>query len=778
MTVPVRTSDDDFESPRWLRGPIEGWSSLVLLGVMLLAVAGAVDDARWAGTLRGASQTGFVPLLVLLAAGWGFLSGKSRLPALAADIIGALLGTAAVLYFVGGILSTSPDLGTRLQAVVEAVYQYYQDLVVQGIRSSQTVIFLLVLGAAVWAAGQVAAFSIYRRHRPLSAVGIAGLALLVELCVAAKDQYVFLIVFAAAALLLLVRLNLLEQRVGWGRRSIADANQVSGLYLRSGVGFIALALVGALVLTATASSAPLAGVVDQPAVRDQLVHWGQQLNLVVGGLTGNPRGPNGLFTSSSTISGVWISSDTPVFTARSSDGAGHYMRGSIYDAFDGATWKQSERSGGLLVDAAQPVLASSKDAVFASKDRVPLSVQVKNLAIGGATVLAPEDVLTVDRPTVLYTNGADGPLAMVELASSLGIGQTYQVQALIRPAKGAPGAPTEADLIAAGQTAFPTWTARYTQTDGLGPRARQTADQIKAGLPGDQRDPFHLAKAVQALLHDSGTYHYNTNVQGLCQENNRVECFLITKQGYCEYFATTMAMLLRAEGIPTRYVKGYLPGQRLPDGSYEVDQSAAHAWVQVYFPGWGWIDFDPTPGNFDNGQQAAQFDPGVQASATPEGASPPVRPTFGDDQDARRSPGVVSGTGTTDTGGPGNTGPLAILVVGLVALAVGGLAWRSRARRRGPAPEADAVYRGMTRWAARLGYAPLPTQTAYEYAGALGELVPAAREELQLVARAKVEGTYAHRPFQGDRLAALHAAYRRLRVRLLRLLFRRTRGFR
>jgi len=162
-------------------------------------------------------------------------------------------------------------------------------------------------------------------------------------------------------------------------------------------------------------------------------------------------------------------------------------------------------------------------------------------------------------------------------------------------------------------------------------------------------------------------------------------------------------------------------------------------------------------------------------SATPEGVLPSQHPP-GEGEEPSRRPGTTGIGGVDNNGGSG--GPLAILVVGVAAVLVAALAWRSRARRRRPAPEADSVYRGLTRLAGRLGFAPLPTQTAYEYAGALGELLPAAREELQLVARAKVEGTYAHRPFQGDRLAALHAAYRRLRFRLLRLAFRRRRGFR
>ncbi len=778
MSTLATASEEEFEGPRWLRGPLEGWSSIVLLATMLLAVAAAIDDARWAGSVAGgASQTGFLAPLILVAGLWGLLGAKSRLPTLVVDVLGALLGAAAVLYAVAGVVSTSPDLLTRLRDLAASVGVFYHDLVVLGVRSSQTSVFLLVMGAAIWGVGQVTAYSVYRRHRPLGAVGLAGLALLVELCVAARDQYVFLIIFAAAALLLLVRLNLLEQQVGWVRRSIGDAGQVGGLFMRSGVGFITATMIGALALTATASSAPLAGVVDQPIVRDQLVRWGQQLNQLVGGVVGEARGPSGLFTASSTISGVWESSSQPVFRAKSSDEAGHYWLGATYDFFDGTTWKQTDRTGGEPVAPRAALLAGTRDEVSAGPGRSLVKATITATDLGAPTLLAPEDVLNVDRQAVAYTNGPGGPFAMAELSEGLPPGGSYTVESLVRPARGSPGAPTQAELAALGVT-YPAWTARYIQSPyGAGSIAQQTAAQVVATLPADQRDPFHIADALQRFLYSSGGFVYDTDVRSLCQGSQVVECFLAQKHGYCEYFATTMVMLLRVEGIPARYVKGYLPGRPLSDGSWEVDRGAAHAWVQVYFPGFGWIDFDPTPGNTDNGQQPAVFDPGAPQPSASASAGAQSSPTFADDErDPRRSAGVPSGGATTGQGGS-NSGPLALLVVGLVALLLVAFGWRTRMRRRA-APEADAVYRGLTRLASRLGYAPLPTQTAYEYAGALGELVPAAKDELQLVARAKVEATYAHRPFQGERLTALHAAYRRARVRLLRLVFRRQRGFR
>ena len=79
----------------------------------------------------------------------------------------------------------------------------------------------------------------------------------------------------------------------------------------------------------------------------------------------------------------------------------------------------------------------------------------------------------------------------------------------------------------------------------------------------------------------------------------------------------------------------------------------------------------------------------------------------------------------------------------------------------------------MTRIASRFGFGPRPTQTVYEYATALGEVLPDARPELQTVARAKVESAYGREILGDDRLASLRAAQRRLRVSLLRLAFRR-----
>ena len=85
----------------------------------------------------------------------------------------------------------------------------------------------------------------------------------------------------------------------------------------------------------------------------------------------------------------------------------------------------------------------------------------------------------------------------------------------------------------------------------------------------------------------------------------------------------------------------------------------------------------------------------------------------------------------------------------------------------------------MTRLASRLGFAPRPNQTVYEYAGSLGDMLPTVRPELETVAHAKVEVAYGARVLSDERMRSLREAHRRLRVGLLRLVgrrLRRTRG--
>ena len=773
--------DREGEARELPRSPAEGWLPLGLLLVMLVAIALAVDEARWAGIGTGnSSQTAFLLWAVVLSALWGFVSAKSELSPIRAHVIGALLATPFLLLAISGVLTGSQDLPVRIEALNESLRRFHHDLFIEGIRSQETTVFLLGLGIVAWATGQFSAFAIYRRHRPLDAVFVTGLLMLTEVSATILVQYNYLLIFTAAALLLVVRMNLFAQRMAWARRRIGDTGDLSAVYMRSGLTFVVFALLGSMFLAATASSAPLASI-WRGRDRD-LVRIGSELNRIVGGVSGAAKGPSGLFGASQTIRGVWESSSAPVFRAVTSDGAGHYWRAATYDGFDGTSWLQLERSEFAAVEPGAPLLSATTEAVSPGPGRLRVEARVTAFDLGDI-LLAPESPLTVDRRAAVFTNSAGGPLASIEAADGLIGGDSYTLTALVR-AQGEENGGLTANQLAAAGVNYPAWTRRYVEIrpNSIGPLTYQTAERIVAALPRNQRDPYHVAQAIQDYLYSDGGFEYSTDVRGMCASERLVDCFLREKVGYCEYFATSMVMLLRTQQIPARLAMGYLPGRRLADGSWEVDRSAAHAWAEVYFPRYGWVRFDPTPGNRENGQRPARLEAGAPVPSPSAGAAgdDATTPQFGegrsDDErergaDASADPAAAPAETSQDQ--PGNAAATVLVMLSLLLGGAALLAWAYL--RRAPPPAPDLAYRGVARLAGRFGYGPRPTQTAYEYAGSLGELVPRVRTDLEVVARAKVQATYAARPAADDLLAGLRDAYRRVRVGLLRLAVRRAR---
>ena len=97
------------------------------------------------------------------------------------------------------------------------------------------------------------------------------------------------------------------------------------------------------------------------------------------------------------------------------------------------------------------------------------------------------------------------------------------------------------------------------------------------------------------------TYPYDLSIPPQNRDMDAVEYFLFEqRRGYCEQFSSSLAVMARSQGIPARVATGYAPGEYNPfTGLYDVRASDAHAWVEVYFPQYGWTTFDPTP-SFDS----------------------------------------------------------------------------------------------------------------------------------------------------------------------------------
>ncbi len=221
---------------------------------------------------------------------------------------------------------------------------------------------------------------------------------------------------------------------------------------------------------------------------------------------------------------------------------------------------------------------------------------------------------------------------------------------------------------------------RFLQLPGDTPdRVRELAARIAEGSSSQ----LEVVIATEAWLHENT--QYDLDVAREPAGVDAVDHFLFeTRRGFCEHIASAMAVLLRANGIPTRLVAGFGPGGRNPlTGYYEVRYTDAHAWVEVYYAGVGWVPYDPTFGV-----------PPADPSWTTQFAAPEMLAAIGRvagrvvPEPVKQAAGAVGRAAAGAAAMALRGWPVALAVVGLV---VGGLWVLPRHRRRRPRVAFDDV---------------------------------------------------------------------------------------
>jgi transglutaminase-like putative cysteine protease len=314
---------------------------------------------------------------------------------------------------------------------------------------------------------------------------------------------------------------------------------------------------------------------------------------------------------------------------------------------------------------------------------------------------------------------------------------------------------------------------------------------------------FQDAIDLQDWFHSSAfTYTLKPNLPG--GDNWLLPFLTKDRRGYCQQFAVAFAVLAKTLGIPARVVVGYTAGTRTAGGSWQVTTQDAHAWPELYFPLYGWVRFEPTPGG-TNGQGTAQqptyttnvhFSTNTAPSTTGSGAAPPTS-TGKTPASTTKGCHLLHLTVCSHPNAGGQTGsstaatrgfPLAIPIVIVVFLLLASPAlgrWLTR-RRRWMAASTDAAL-ALAAWSelnddlADYGIGTLPSDsprmTVARVAEAAG-LRPAPREALARIASAVERARYSLGSLPGARLRADVSAVRkalasnatkpqRLRARLL-----------
>jgi transglutaminase-like putative cysteine protease len=744
--------------------PREGWLAAGLLFVLLLSLSWSVQAAGWLDQADFLVPVAFWALIVgslLALTGW---SVAITIP------IAALIGAGIVIWAVGGeYFPVDGQLG-RLAALRADGLLFTATALHRGLPVQVTP-FALGMGLVMWTTAVTAAQAMYRYHRTMDAIVLLAVLLIGNMAATRLDLFSYLLLFVLAAMLLWLRASLLGREEGWQLRRITENPDVPASILRAGIAFTAASIGLAWLMTSVAVAAPLTA-----AVQSLDVVWTQvrdQVGGLFGGLeNGQARLASTGFGSQLVISDEWTSRDTPVLILTAT--RAHYLATVTYDRYTGRGWETSDRQSRTVVAGAPTFVGPTPDRPIFGDAFDTETVTIEFAEARGRNLFTPGFPLRIFAP-VEVTELANAAV-FTALASTGGIspGQGYQIEATISQA-------TEAELAAAG-TAYPNEVvAYYLDVTGLTNRTIELAREIA----GDAADPYHQAKALADYLRrDESGFEYSTHAPLPTDPNQDfVDFFLFdSKVGFCEHYASALAMMARSLGIPARLVAGYAPGERVTTGVYQVRDRNAHAWVELYFPGYGWQALEAT----------RSLAPITRPTGNPLVVPPPVSGTedipspfdeFEDPVPLQSPPASfepISGGFIPGDEPPADNSRLVQgwILLGLIAAAALYGAWRwlgLRRRFRFLAP-ADRQWARLTLAAERAGVARRPGETYYEYADWLEQEIPTRSDEIRTIAEGKVWQSYSGRSMSEVAIEGIERAWSRLRLPLSWLAIRRRIG--
>jgi transglutaminase-like putative cysteine protease len=405
-------------------------------------------------------------------------------------------------------------------------------------------------------------------------------------------------------------------------------------------------------------------------------------------------------------------------------GAG-YLFGMSYDRYESSGWQTSaaekpRQLAPVAADAVPGVAGSERVGAQLTDgstylDSQPLDETV-HVAEPASVLLAAGPPLGVPAAQVSGTRGLqfapqalkgapNGEYSALVAAVTLPAGGSYTTTGLISNA--------DAAALRADTAPLPDWVrANYLQLPASVPtRVRTLATQLTAGASTD----YDRALAVQRYLR---AMPYDESIAAPPAGEDGVDYLLfVARRGYCDYFASAMSVLLRSVGIPSRIVVGYVMHDTDRTGLFQVRERDAHAWTEVFFPGFGWQRFDATPGG------AASFAPGAarQPDAVTAASNPAIPTPIVPAQSAAPAPVLDAAAAARVAGSSGGgtsaaTYALWASVVGLLLMTCL-YVW---ARLHGdPRGSALTAWRGATLAGRLTERRREPHETAYEYTAAL-----------------------------------------------------------
>ncbi len=755
----------------------EGWTTVWLLAAMQAIAAMSVQAAGWTFELW------IAPVASVIGVFAGLALAKSRFHGVIAALFALIYG----VFTVGQLIISTfggPYPYRMLVLVIRLNNFIYYAL--NGGTSRDILPFTFFLGLIFWALAVLGAWSIFRQRSAWLAILPAGAALLVNAYFyVAGSLDLHLAAYLILALLLLARLSLVGHERQWRARRLMVPAEARPEFLRAGL-LTALSIVGvawALQWLTPAIPAPQA-VAAWNSVNGSFSTVRENFERLFNAVRNPSYRADDFYgdslslgrSTSLTDREMFVADIVPVDAQAEGEEATRpaiprvYWRMLAYQTYNGF-WALSDQLEFRDVDDTR----ANALPLPLYRLRVDVAAVITTTEGSNSRLYVLPQPKSVDRDTSWQVGVTPGgqvdPISVRALTMLEGSDRTYRVVSSISVA--------DAPSLRASSREYPSWiSATYLQLpDTVTARTRDLARQIVA--EAGAINVYDQAQAITNWLRKNITY--DLAIDAPPDGAEPVDHFLFeTQRGYCNYYASAEVVLLRSLGIPARMSVGFTQGKiDSKTGLYRVIERNAHAWPEVYFPEYGWVEFEPTASEPALNRPERDPEPPLGASVSPI-PTPPFSPLNEDDladptTDAGSKPAIDVAALLTSTGQVlgivllvvvvvGLVGVFALFRLGLIGLDALGLPGRQLMRLFGqsvPGPIAQA-YLELER-AGRWLEAPIPANaTPRERAAAIGVRLPDAQEEARLIAAQYMTEQYSRRPEQASGSVA-QTAWKRIR---------------
>lgn len=776
---------------RALQLPRTAWLPLTLVGAATLAPIVSIHAVGWAPGTEVLLSVAVVAILL------GFALSRSRLASRWIFLIG-LVSDLAVAYVVaseafpgpldavrnfvllfgetvewvqlrqaGNLVREQPlasavaesaglfqDLFFRLESWFQAAFAFQV--------SRDNVVFLFWMTMAAWGMGFTAAWAAFRLRNAYLAVAPGTLAIAVNITYIGPDWPPFAI-FLIAALALTVHTRLASLEARWEdtrtdySEELGPTVLIASALLITGVVFLALIL-------------PRAG--GNPLAEAFWTYmgdgWGNVeagIQRVFGGVT-NPSGSTLAGRETMALTGPEPFSRKETLIIEST--VPSYWRGQTFDTYTGQGWRSTMRL--LEGRRANEPLTDSLNL----KSRLASRSNIEILESNSAVLFAPGDALRLNRPyqvQVVERDVAIDDYASIRATRRVGQRLVYSVDSTLAAAT--------TQQLRTAPTTYPAWTKRYIELPQLPPRVLEFA----ARLADTGDSAIDRARAAEFFMR---RFPFAQDTEPLPPDRDATDYFLFDlRRGHSTLIASTMAVLVRAMGIPARVAAGYAQGVFDPvTQRFIVNPTDAHTWVEVYFPTYGWVLFEPSGFRAPEVRGGAADGAEGGGAINPDAADLSMVDEFLDELDELDSANFQPLEPSdelnpvrnflTNLGGA----ILALIIVGATLVVLAALFLLGSIVRdllQSPRAAVGRRYERMVKWALRAGYNAPHGFTPAEFGRQLAaELfpIPASAPPTHLptppevVTETYVRATYGRRQISRSERRMVDKAWRRIRVRL------------